>query len=151
MTLRERTEKSIREKQQKMREIEERKCDAATWDELADAEVIISGNKGSIIADPTTFADQSNGDFSAVKKEHYLSFHSEYHAIEDIIGKTLSLATEVPECMDLTWEIITEEGRTFREYAQIIRAEIERDNCTKAQLESEIAVAQAALNYLPQE
>ena len=151
MTLRERTEKSIREKQQKMREIEERKCDAATWDEFADAEVIVSGNRGSVIGSPPMFADQSNGDFSAVKKEHYLSFHSEYHAIENIIGKTLFLATEVPECMDLTWEIITEEGKAFREYAQIIRAEIERGNCTKAQLESGIAVAQAALSHLPQE
>ena len=51
----------------------------------------------------------------------------------------------------LDLEIITEEGKAFSEYAQIIRAEIERGNCTKAQLESEIAVAQAALNYLPQE
>ena len=89
MTLREHTEKSIREKQQKICEkwdlfIAERESAVAELDELVEDEVIISGNRGSIIADPTRFAGQSNGDFSAVKKEHYLSFHSEYHAIKDM-------------------------------------------------------------------
>lgn len=156
MTLRKHTEKSIREKQQKICEkwdlfIAERESAVAELEELVEDEVIISGNEGSIIADPTRFAGQSSGDFSVVEKEHYLSFHSEYHAIEDITGNILFLAKEVPECMDLTWEIITEKGKALREYAQIIRAEIERGNCIKAQLESEIAVSQTALNHLPQE
>ena len=118
MTLREHTEKSIREKQQKICEkwdlfIAERESAVAELDELVEDEVIISGDKGSIIADPTRFAGQSNGDFSAVKKEHYLSFHSEYHAIKDITGKILFLATKVPECMNLDWEIITEKGKAL--------------------------------------
>ena len=72
--------------------------------------------------------------------------------IIDKIGNMLILATKVLGTdRNLAWEIITEKGKVLREYAQIIRAEIERGNCTKAQLESEIAVAQAALNHLPQE
>ena len=85
MTLRERTEKSIHEKQQQIHKkwdpfIAERNRDVTELDNLAKDEVIVSGNKGLVNAEtPTRFINQNKVDPSDVEKGHYLSLGDEDH------------------------------------------------------------------------